>query len=135
MIIDTIDGLIRTDKIIQNPRKGIDVIHVQEGRQFTNSKGEIVDSVTPLKEYLETRDYKVRVISYNEGQGKNPSSTSRRTIRRCVVSKEGYVRYLTQTPDRPTDRSGTNDDIKRNNWVSSVERCVVISKFEHIDLQ
>jgi hypothetical protein len=40
-----------------------DIIHIQEGRQCTNSYGEMIDSVTPIKEALET-DYEVITRKY-----------------------------------------------------------------------
>ena len=90
--------------------------------------------MNPLKSAFEGHGYRVEVVNYNE-TGDKAFKYITAYDPAVLQLKGGYVRYLTLTPDRPTDRSGTEADIKKNNLGSLFERSVFIARFEHVELK
>ena len=107
-----------------------DLLFFQEGRDFSNNRGDRVDSVTPLKDYLESLGYKTHVQTYNETGDLTFQYITAWNPKRYGLLKM-KVSYLTKTPNLATqfDEKVTPEN-KDNNFGELFERCVPIYKLQ-----
>lgn len=119
-----------------------EVVNIQECRRFKDRSGELVDSLTPLKDLFEELGYEKVVSPYNKAGGDEVFQfiTAYDPEKLTLLSQD--LKFLTKTPDTPTvrpDMSGKSEDeknkinatIKDNNYGTAWERGVLITEFEH----
>jgi endonuclease/exonuclease/phosphatase family metal-dependent hydrolase len=107
----------------------VDVVHVQEARKMTFRTGEVVDSLTPLRLFLESQGFDV-VWSLYHPHGMAFAYIS--AVRRDRWSFVGHrVFYLTQTPQAPTPKGLSPDQSRRHNLGESRERSTLMGCFQN----
>ena len=79
-----------------------DVIHIQEGRKFLSKFGDMVDSITPVMDFLAAQGYQVSTEQYNPSEFAFSFITG---IKKDFVIDGHETFYFTKTPDRPTDHT------------------------------
>lgn len=121
-IIQKLDEVISS----QSP----DIINIQECRKFKEG-GEEIDSLTPIVEFFKSKKMEVIVQPYLEDGSDKPFIYVTAYNPKTLEFKGKYNRYLTKTPEKMTDRSKTDAEIKDNNFGEFFERCVLINEFEH----
>jgi len=127
--------------IIDRKRPGI--IHIQEGRKFTTSTDEQVDSVTPLATALEQRGYEVVIAPYTVTGGEKAFRYLTAFDPDVLTFEEGYHRYVNKTPTQPTprpvvaesEREADDARIKEHNFGTLWERGIYIARFSHKDFK
>lgn len=112
-----------------------DIIHIQECRLFINKFGEVVDSVTPIKNFLVVNGYTVLESQYNPSDRSFIYMTAFLADKFDLVSKQ--VKYFTATPDEPTVHPDMKDmsideqkeiiiNLKKHNFGEEWERSTFI---------
>lgn len=109
----------------------LDVIQIQEARKFKSKFNEEVDSYEVLVSFLESIGYSV------EHQGYNPSARSFKYITAYKKDKFEFIdsklKYLTLTPDAPTDHDNLSiDEIYKNNLGVEWERSTLIVNLKQL---
>ncbi len=99
------------------------VIFLQEARVYTLEDGTVLNSVIPVVKFLQSQGYTVLTQNYSDGY---PNSfvyiTAFRPDIYKLVDQRAY--YLTATPNCPTDRNQTREEILTHNDGELLERCV-----------
>jgi endonuclease/exonuclease/phosphatase family metal-dependent hydrolase len=104
-----------------------DILQIQEARAFTNKFGEVVDSVTPLVDFLREHGYEVQVGDYNPTDKAFKYITAYKIDR--FESTGSKLKYFTKTPDAATDHTDHQNkltEIKEHNYGDEWERCTFI---------
>ena len=128
------------DKIIKDAEQHPHIIQLQEGRTFRTQSDELVDSVSPVKDFLIESGYEVIISPYNAAGGdKAFKFVTAFDPNRFELSSEGsYMRYLSKTNLEPTHRPKIPENnpeqeqeivkaIKDNNFGAFWERGVLIT--------
>ena len=116
-----------------------DIINVQELKNTLNKYDETIDSLTPLKNYLEIIGYGVLIHPYNSINNKAfwYITAYKKDEFKAINNK---LKYFTKTPDtatlRPNAESKNREQIeatiRENNYGEVFERGTFITHFKHI---
>lgn len=121
----------------------VDVLNLQELRTTLNKYDEIVDSINPLKNHLESMGYKVLVQPYNNSSDKAAQFiTAFKKDKFTLITAK--FKYFTKTPDQVTVRPNIegksleeikliDNQIKDNNFGVLFERGTFITHLKHIE--
>lgn len=99
------------------------LIHIQEGRRCTLPDGVELDSVTPVVRLLRAMGYHVHTQSYLDGDKMSfVYITAFKSDIFTLLKTDRW--YMTRTPEKPTDRTLSREEILHNNYGELFERCV-----------